>query len=210
MKLFRFLVLLALTAFAVPPSFAQTQKPLTNADIINATTQGFDAALIVKDIQSGSTDFDTSAKALITLKNAGVDKSVSEAMLAAQSAKPSGTVDAVRGRTPTDASQPACSRNNRCRLKEGVQVSLKFAADLNLKTAQEGDLVEFVLDDDSKLGTAAVVPKGAHALATGTDTKKAGMMGRPEELNVQMQYLVSGSNRVRIRGTKGREGDSKT
>ncbi len=60
MKPARFLVRLALTVVAVPASFAQTQKPLSNADIINMTTQGFDAALIVKDIQSSSTDFDTS------------------------------------------------------------------------------------------------------------------------------------------------------
>ena len=210
MKPFRFLLLLALTAAAGPASFAQTQKPLTNADIINMTGQGFDAALIVKDIQSSSTDFDTSPQALITLKNAGVDKSVLEAMLAAGSAKPTGAVEAVRGGAPSDSSQPTCSANNGCLLKEGVQVSLKFAADLNSKTAHEGDPVEFLLDDDLKVGTAIVVPKGAHAVATVTDAKKAGMMGRPGELSVQMQYLVSGNNHVRIRGTKGREGDSKT
>ena len=210
MKPVPFLVLLALTVFAVPASFAQTQKPLTNADIINMTSQGFDAALIVKDIQSSSTDFDTSTQALINLKNAGVDKSVLEAMLAAQSATPAGTVEAVRGATPTDPSQPGCSANDGCLLKEGVEVSLKFAADLNSKTAHEGDPVEFLLDDDLKVGTAIVVPKGTHAVATVTDAKKAGMMGRPGELSVQMQYLVSGSNHVRIRGTKGREGDSKT
>ena len=47
-------------------------------------------------------------------------------------------------------------------------------------------------------------------MATVTDAKKAGMMGRPGELSVQMQYLVAGSNHVHIRGTKGREGDNKT
>jgi hypothetical protein len=210
MKLARFLVLLALTALAVSASLAQTQKPLTNTDIINMTAQGFDATLIVKDIESSGTDFDTSPQALITLKNAGVDKSVLEAMLAAQSAKPSGSVDAVRGATSTDPSQPLCSANNGCLLKEGMLVPLKFAADLNSKTAHEGDPVEFMLDDDLKVGTSIVVPKGAHALATVTDAKKAGMMGKPGELSVQMQYLVSGNNHVRIRGTKGREGDSKT
>jgi hypothetical protein len=210
MKPLRFVLLLALTVFAFPAPFAQTQKPLTNADIINMTTQGFDPALIVKDIQSSSTDFDTSTEALITLKNARVDQSVLEAMLAAQSAKPSGTVDAVRGGPPTDPSQPACTANNGCLLKEGVLVPLKFAADLNSKTAHEGDPVEFLLDDDLKVGTSIIVPKGAHAVATVTDAKKAGMMGKPGELSVQMQYLVSGSNHVRIRGTKGREGDSKT
>ena len=127
MKPARILVLVALSVFAASSSFTQTQKPLTNADVINMTAQGFDATLIVKDIQSSSTDFDTSTQALINLKNAGVDKSVLEAMLAAQSAKPSGAVEAVRGGASTDPSQPVCGANNGCLLKEGVQVPLKFA-----------------------------------------------------------------------------------
>jgi len=210
MKPTRFLMLLALSILAVPALFGQTQRPLTNADIVNMTTQGFDAALIVKDIQASNTDFDTSPQALINLKSAGVDKSVLEAMLAAQSAKPSGTVEAIRGGIPTDPAQSSCSPKTGCLLKEGELVALKFAADLNSKTAREGDPVEFLLDDDLKVGGSIVVPKGAHAVATVTDAKKAGMMGKPGELSVQMQYLVSGSNHVRIRGTKGREGDSKT
>ena len=36
------------------------------------------------------------------------------------------------------------------------------------------------------------------------------MMGRPGEISVQIQYLLVGGNHVRIRGTQGREGDSKT
>jgi hypothetical protein len=78
------LMLLALTVCGVAGSAGQTQKPLTNADIVNMTKQGFDPSLIVKDIRSSSTDFDTSPQALIDLKNAGVDKSVMEAMLSAQ------------------------------------------------------------------------------------------------------------------------------
>jgi len=36
------------------------------------------------------------------------------------------------------------------------------------------------------------------------------MMGKPGELSVQLQYLVVGGNHVHLRGTKGREGESKT
>jgi hypothetical protein len=36
------------------------------------------------------------------------------------------------------------------------------------------------------------------------------MMGKGGELNVQLQYLVAGDHRIRIRGTKGREGENKT
>jgi hypothetical protein len=59
-------------------------------------------------------------------------------------------------------------------------------------------------------GDCIVVAKGAHAVATVNDAQKAGMMGRPGELSVQIQYLLVGGNHVRIRGTQGREGDSKT
>jgi len=211
----RLLILVALGASAVTVSFAQTQKPITNADIVNVTKQDFDPSLIVKDIQSSKTDFDTSPQALIDLKNAGVDKSVMDAMLSAQARMPSDAVDAVRS-TPISAGGPApdsgngaCGANG-CLLREGTQVTLKFESPLSSKTAHIGDSVEFQLDDDLKVGDSIVVPKGAHAVATVNDAKKSGMMGRPGELSVQIQYLVVGSNHVRIRGTQGREGDSKT
>jgi hypothetical protein len=207
--------LLVLSICAVPAVFGQTQKPLTNADIVNMTKQGLDAGLIVKSVQSSGTDFDTAPQSLIDLKNAGVDNSVIDAMLSAQAQKPSASLDAVRGSigaggSATDPSKPACNAKDGCLLKEGIEVPLKFANSISSKTANEGDPVEFVLDEDLKVGDAVVVTKGAHALATVTTAKKAGMMGRPGDLSVQIQYLVVGSNRVHIRGTKGREGDSKT
>jgi hypothetical protein len=210
------LFLFALSMYAVPTTFAQTQTPLTNADIVNLTKQGLDPGLIVKEVQSSGTNFNTTPQSLIDLKNAGVDNSVIDAMLSAQAQKPTVSVDAVRGATsgagtmPTAASKPGCNANDGCLLKEGIEVPLKFASSISSKTANEGDPVEFVLDDDLKVGDSIVVSKGAHALATVTTAKKAGMMGRPGDLAVQIQYLVVGSNRVHIRGTKGREGDSKT
>lgn len=210
------LFLLALSMGAVPAAFAQTQTPLTNADIVNLTKQGLDPGLIVKEVQSSGTNFNTAPQSLIDLKNAGVDNSVIDAMLSAQAQKPTVSIDAVRGSANgtdapiSDSGKPLCSANDGCLLKEGIEVPLKFANSINSKTANEGDPVEFVLDDDLKVGDSIVVSKGAHALATVTTAKKAGMMGRPGDLAVQIQYLVVGSNRVHIRGTKGREGDSKT
>ena len=60
------------------------------------------------------------------------------------------------------------------------------------------------------MGETVVVPKGAHAVATVSTAKKAGMMGKPGDLSVQLQYLIAGNNHVRLRGTKGKEGESKT
>jgi hypothetical protein len=209
------LILLAISICTVTASFGQTQKPITNADIVNMTKQNFDPGLIVKDIQSSNTDFDTSPQALIDLKNAGVDNSVMDAMLSAQAGKPSSAVDAVRstpisaGGAASDSANPACGANG-CLVREGTQINLKFVAALSSKTAHIGDSVEFQLDDDLKVGDSTVVSKGAHAVATVNDAKKSGMMGRPGELSVQIQYLVVGSNHVRIRGTQGRAGNSET
>ena len=210
------LTLATVCMLAAANAFAQTQKALTNGDVVTMTKNGFAPALIVKAIQSGSTDFDVSAPALIDLKNEGVDQSVMEAMLSAQGNKPSAAIEAARGAsTPTegggvDPSKPACTANGGCLVRDSTPIALKFAADLSSKTAHEGDPVEFLLDEDMKVGETTVVSKGAHAVATVSAAKKAGMMGKPGELNVQLQYLVVGSNHVHLRGTKGREGDSKT
>lgn len=232
MKPRHLLIFLALSVFfisgaicgAASGAFGQTQKPLTNADVASMTKEGLDPSLIVKDIEGSSSDFDISPQALIDLKNAGVDKSVMDAMLSAQARKPVAAVEVVHGATTlsdpargggadgaaADLGKPMCSDNGSCLLREGTQVPLKFLAELSSKTANEGDPVEFVLDDDLKVGDSIVVAKGAHALASVTTAKKAGMMGKGGELSVQIEYLIAGNNHVRMRGTKGREGDSKT
>lgn len=208
--------LFAVLTCALPMTLAQTQKPLTNSDIIAMTKEGFEPALIIKDIRVSNTDFDVSPQALIDLKNAGVSQSVMEAMLAAQATKPSAVAEAAHGAAPpvesasTDPSKPMCNANSGCLLRDGTEVSLKFAADISSKTAHEGDPVEFLLDSDLKVGETVVVAKGAHAVATVSTARKAGMMGKPGDLSVQLQYLVAGSNHVHLRGTKGKEGESKT
>jgi len=207
------LIFVAFSVCAVTASLGQTQKPVTNADIVTMTKQGFDPSLIVKDIQSSVTHFDTSPQALIDLKNAGVAESVLEAMLAAKNppgaAQPASGAAATSEGAAAESAGPLCGPNG-CLLREGTPVPLKFLSGLSSKTAHDGDTVEFLLDDDLKVGDSIVVPKGAHAVATVSEAQKAGMMGKPGELSVQIQYLLAGGTHVRIRGTQGREGDSKT
>ncbi len=88
-----------------------------------------------------------------------------------------------------------------------------FEAPLIVKKIQAGDnnfnLSAQALVDLKNAGVTVVVQRDSHARATVSHVKKAGMMGKGGELNVQMQYLVTGDNRVRLRGTKGREGENK-
>jgi hypothetical protein len=94
-------------------------------------------------------------------------------------------------------------------LKEGTDVKLKFAQDLSSKTANDDDPINLVLDEDLKVGDVTVCKAGAKALGTVTHAKKAGMMGKGGELNMRLEYLLVGDTRMRLRGTKGKEGEGK-
>ncbi len=42
-----------------------------------------------------------------------------------------------------------------------------------------------------------------------TNAKKAGMMGKAGELSIRLEYLKSDDQRLRLRGSKGKEGEGK-
>jgi hypothetical protein len=102
---------------------------------------------------------------------------------------------------PTRASVPT--------LHEGDEVSLKFAEALSSKTAVADDPVQFVLADDLKAGDVTVAKAGAKALGTVSHVQRAGMFGKGAELAVRLDYLRVGGTKVKLRGTKAREGQSK-
>jgi len=104
--------------------------------------------------------------------------------------------------------QPA-DRSAKLVLKEGTYVKLKFAQDFSSKTAADDDPANLVLDEDLKVGDVTVCKAGAKALGTVTHAKKAGMMGKGGELNLRLEYLLVGDTRMRLRGTKGKEGEGK-
>jgi hypothetical protein len=94
-------------------------------------------------------------------------------------------------------------------VREGTDVSLKFAQDLSSKTAAEDDPVNLVLAEDLKVGDVVIAKAGSKAVGTITHAQKAGMMGKAGELNMRLQYLLVGDTRVKLRGTKGKEGQGK-
>lgn len=107
---------------------------------------------------------------------------------------------------PVAATVPAPSK---LVLKEGTDVKLKFADDLSSKTAAEGDPVTLILDEDLKVGDVIVAKAGCKATGTISNAKKAGMMGKAGELNMRLEHLKVGDQRVRLRGSKGKEGEGK-
>jgi hypothetical protein len=113
-------------------------------------------------------------------------------------AKPPAAAPVVALATPAKLSLP-----------EGSDVHLKFAQDVSSKTAADDDPVALVLDEDLKIGDVVLIKAGAKAVGTITHAKKAGMMGKAGELNMRLEYMIVGDSRLRLRGTKGKEGEGK-
>jgi hypothetical protein len=122
---------------------------------------------------------------------------------------PPATVEPVKATTTEPAPAPASASTEKLVLKDGSDVKLKFSEAISSKTATEGDSVNLVLDEDLKVGNVVVAKAGSKAVGTITHAKKAGMMGKAGELNMRLEYLKVGDDRVKIRGSKGKEGEGK-
>jgi hypothetical protein len=94
-------------------------------------------------------------------------------------------------------------------LKEGTDVDLRFVDAISSKTAKTDDRVNFELDRDLRVGDTLVEKQGAKAVGTVVLAKKAGMLGKGGELNVHLDYIVAGDNRIRLRASKNSAGDDK-
>lgn len=99
----RILGLLALGAAAL----AQSQKPLTNADVIHMVKSKLPESVIVKAIQSHGGNFNTSTSSLIALHNAGVTEAEMDAMMAASGQGSANSEPAGKPSRSLEPSNPA-------------------------------------------------------------------------------------------------------
>jgi hypothetical protein len=127
--------------------------------------------------------------------------------LFAQEPQPAPVPDAAK--PPAAVAVVAPATLEKLSLPEGADVHLKFAQDVSSKTAADDDPVALVLDEDLKVGDVVLIKAGAKAVGTITHAKKAGMMGKAGELNMRLEYMIVGDSRLRLRGTKGKEGEGK-
>jgi hypothetical protein len=117
---------------------------------------------------------------------------------------------AIPPTTPVPANPNAPDASGRYMLRDGTDVNLQFAQDLSSKTASEGDPVTLTLVDDLKVGNIVVAKAGDKAIGEVTKAEKSGMMGKAGDLNIRLNYLKAGDTKIKLRGTKGKEGESGT
>jgi hypothetical protein len=109
----------------------------------------------------------------------------------------------------TQATGQTAASSRSVLLKEGAEIKLKLHDKITSKTAVEGDLVNLILDQDVKVGDITVARAGSLAVATVSHAATPGMLGRPGDLGLRLEYLRADDSSVRLRGTKGKQGKSK-
>ncbi len=91
-------------------------------------------------------------------------------------------------------------------LREGTLLRLVTSAAVNSKTAQIGDTLHLVLDQDVKVGEEIVVPRGTPVEATITQADPAGAGGMPGDLVFEIHSLTAGGRTITLRGGATLEG----
>jgi hypothetical protein len=193
---------------------------------------------VISTIDASPGQYDTTTDAVIGLEHAGVSDRVIAAMrskgsyavvkskgsyavvpvinaaprASAQTVLPPAppVPSPVTDTPPAQASAATKVPSGMVMLRDGTDVSLKFDESLSSKSAAEGDPVTFILDEDLKVGDVVVAKSGSKAVGEVSNAKKSEMMGKAGELNVRLDYLKVGDFKVKLRGTKDREGESGT
>jgi hypothetical protein len=192
-------------AYAQQPASPSAQQPasqaLDNDAVIRLVKARLSDDLIASTIANSPGAYDVSADGMIALKSAGVSDRVVSAMVLKANAAAQPATAPTPGLPPVPA-----SATNKILVPEGTDVFLAFDQDLSSKTSAEGDTVALVLTEDLKVGTVVVAKAGAKALGEVTNVEKSEMLGKGGELNIRLDYLKVGNEKLHLRGTKGAEG----
>lgn len=105
---------------------------------------------------------------------------------------------------------PVANAATRVNVPGGTLVMVRPTETISGKNARSGDTVNFVVAQDVKIGNAVVIRAGAQANGRVTEGKKAGVVGQPGKLAVELQTVraVDGTM-IPVRASSRAEGDDK-
>ena len=96
-------------------------------------------------------------------------------------------------------------------IPDGMEFTVVTVDEITSKTAAEGDPLTFKVAEDVKIDGQTVIAKDAIVKGLVAQAKKAGMMGRGGSLGIRVESTVTvDSQKLKLRSTKGKEGDDKT
>jgi hypothetical protein len=178
---------------------AQTQEIINNESIIKLVKSEVSEAVIISVIKNSKSSFNTSPEEIMNLKSLGISDNVILEMVQAAS----------RQENPTDAESKPTANN--ITLLDGTPVKMRIGRTVSSKDAKIGETVDFEVLEDIKIGEKIVIARGAVALATVTNAKPKGRLGKGGKLdiNIDSVRLVNGE-KIALRAVKQTKGGGKT
>ena len=96
-------------------------------------------------------------------------------------------------------------------IADGTEFTVVTIDEITSKTAAEGDPLTFKVASDVKVDGQVVIAKDSLVKGVVAQAKKAGMMGRGGTLGIRIESATTVDNqKLKLRSTKGKEGDDKT
>ena len=119
---------------------------------------------------------------------------------------------ATRSQDPAHAAGPAPVQTENTKvIPDGFEFNVVTIDEITSKTAAEGDPLTFKVQEDVKIDGQIVIAKDSLVKGTVAQAKKAGMMGKGGTLGIRVESAMTIDNqKLKLRSTKGKEGDDKT
>ncbi|MBV9210907.1 MAG: hypothetical protein JOZ52_09780, partial [Acidobacteria bacterium] len=96
-------------------------------------------------------------------------------------------------------------------IPDGTEFTVETTEEISSKTATEGDPLSFKVVDDVKVNGQTVISAGTLVKGSVSQAKKAGMMGKGGQLAIRIETTTTvDGQKVKLRSSKGKEGDDKT
>src|ERR1700752_12729 len=96
-------------------------------------------------------------------------------------------------------------------IPDGMEFMVVTVDEITSKTAAEGDPLTFKVAEDVKIDGQVVIAKDSLVKGVVAQAKKAGMMGRGGSLGLRVESAMTIDNqKLKLRSSKGKEGDDKT
>lgn len=96
-------------------------------------------------------------------------------------------------------------------LPDGTEFEVETTEEISSKTAAEGDPLSFKVAEDVKVNGQVVITAGTLVKGVISNAKKAGMMGKGGQLGIRVESTTTvDGQKLKLRSSKGKEGDDKT
>jgi hypothetical protein len=94
---------------------------------------------------------------------------------------------------------------------DGTELTVVTTEEISSKTAAEGDPLTFKVDEDVKVNGQMVIAKGTLVKGVVSNAKKNGRMGKAGALSIRIESTTTvDEQKIKLRASKGKEGDDKT